>query len=276
MDIYDVFKPIHLCSQFIGLTAFSTKRNRHQNCEGRVSVFNWICILLLTTWNVCSILLILVFKGKIEYNNELTSAFFEQCLLVLIIMNCLVLIYSAWWFVSKRKDLVAIFNAVKDVDKSLLESGADIRHSKHRNFLIVFMIFLKIVNFSEVALSKLAACLTGSYSGNFQAFFSELLGLENLSLLFSQFIFLMWSIRKRFQIINCCLAKILLTKQRTGELSSQEAMALNKMPMIYDKIVDISESMSHYYGTPVSKSFKTQNLNSTVSNYSVGHAVHHH
>lgn len=252
-SIYEVIRPIHLCSQIIGLTSFSIKRDSNRNYEGFISIYNWFCIITFTFWHAANIFRLNLDELIWEINDrDFMSKWFEDSMKILITINCLVWIFTVWWFLAMKSKLTVVINWIEEVDKALSSLNIPVNHGRHRKLLIIFLTVAQALNVCSTLFSFAVANLTKVYEPDIYSDIAQFIAFELIILLFSQIISFMWTVCIRSQQINSFLNSVYMAKLSSIEkFPVQESEALKILPIIHDKLVDIAERLSFCYGVPV-------------------------
>lgn len=252
-SVFEAIKPLHFCSQIFGLTAFSIKRNISWQYEGFVSYCNYFCILLTTFWHGYSIVnsVFLEHLWKVA-DRTYMSEFFENCMKILIVGNCAIIIYILWWLFAMKSRIMKALHLINDVDEVLCDMNTGVNHRKYQKTLMSFVIFIQILNIFKTGTEALSTFLLEVYETSFMASIGEFIGFEYIFLLSGQIVFFMLSARIRFQQINKVLnAKWKETIVNFQKPSKHPDEAFKKLPVLYCKMADVCEILSYCYGIPV-------------------------
>lgn len=252
-SIFDAIKPLHFYSQLFGLTAFSIRRNITWHHETFVSFCNYFCILLTTSWHGYSIVnsVFLEHLWKVS-DRTYMSEFFENCLKILIVGNCTIIIYILWWLFAMQSIILKALSLFNDVDEALCDMNAGVNHKKHHRTTLTFVVFIFILNVFKTGTEALSSYLLNAYETTFMASIGEFIGFAYVFLLSGQTVFIMLSVQIRYQKIN----KILIAKYKETILNFQRPSkhhdkVFQKLPVLYCKMADVCEILSYCYGIPV-------------------------
>lgn len=250
-NIYDVIRPIHFCSQLIGLTSFSIKKDSLQLYQGSVTLFNVLCLIISTAWSIFTFTRLVSFNAVLH--RKYMSEFFETCLVIVICFNIVIMAFIVWWLFLIKEKLIALLQSIHDVDEALAELKVPINHWKHKKFIIACLIASKILNFSGGVSTFLMSKYTNFYKLTFIMSLADFIGNEYYSIFCSQAIFFLWAVRIRYQSINQYLMKAYMRKVKNGnKFSVKDAEDLKTVARLHDKLVDIAQDLSFCYGVPVS------------------------
>lgn len=252
-SVFDAIKPLHVCSQLFGLTAFSIKRNISCTHKALVTHFNYFCILLTTFWHGYSIVNCIFIKHLWKVaDRTYMSEFFESCFKILIVGNCAIIIYILWWLFAMKSQIMSALNLFNYVDEALCDMNAGVNHKKHQQTMLFFVVFIQVLNFFKTGTEALSSFLLEAYESSLIASVGEYIGFEYIFLLAGQVVFFMWSARIRYRQIN----KILNAKWKETILNFQKPAkhhdeVFKKLPVLYCKMADVCDILSYCYGIPV-------------------------
>lgn len=252
-SIYDVVKPIHLCSLLIGLTAFSIKRNSSR----RYQIFLWWCticwIAMLSIWQIYIIYVMFWSKTFWEpLDRSYMSEFLEKCFLVFMSVNSATALGSIWWMFAQKSEFLGVFEKIQGVEKILEDLNEKVNHAKHVKVIVIILTALKAVNIAVVVSIRIAVSLTHNYVTDVSGSINEFFCIELICLLPLQFAFFMWTVGHRFGKIN----NFLTTVHRESFLQDStrnNSKLLKAIPTLYDKLVDIVGKLNFCYSFIVRK-----------------------
>lgn len=258
-SIYDVIKPVHICSQFIGLTSFSIKQDNFLNYEAYFTVYSVLLLFFSSAWNIFYFSQY-IFSEVVpvwdftDLSANYSSEFFERCSITVLLFFMISFMLINYWIILIKDKIVQFLQLIDEVDRMLKELDITINHKRHQKFLIVLMVLLKVYNFSSAGMSIVIGKISGAFNVSFMSSFGEIFGYESFSMLSLQFILIMWAVYKRYQLANRFLMKIYSQKLLKVEtIPSLKVENLNKISILHDKLVDVTKLISFCYGVPVSK-----------------------
>lgn len=250
-NVYDVIKPIHFCSQVIGLASFSIKKDSRQLYRGSVTLYNVVCLIISTVWSLFTFVRLVSFNAVWILNRKYLSEFFETCLVSVICFNIVIMVFIIWWLFFIKEKLITLLQSIHDVDEALDKLNVPINHCKHKKFLFVYVIALKIINFAGGVSTFLMSKITNFYKLTFIMSLADFIGNEYYSVFCSQAIFFLWAVRIRYQNINQYLMKVYARKV-SNEFSRKDVEDLKQVARLHDKLVDLAQDLSFCYGVAVS------------------------
>lgn len=261
-NIYDVIKPIHAYSQFIGLTAFTIRKNKSQKYEGFVTLLNVLCIIISSCWSLTIIFRLIFYETIWVLNQEYLSKFFENGSRIVLSFFMAIILFACWWLFLIKDKFVILLELIFDIDQSLMELGSPVNHLKQKKFLIFFLIFTRIMHISEAVGTFFMSKITKFYNVSFYSLMGNLIGSECFAMLFSQFIFLIWTLKIRYQHINNFLKKINSEEHRSHFENSSKIKKenLKTLQILHNKLIDVADMISFCYGVPVSKIYDFLNI----------------
>lgn len=260
-SIYDVIKPIHLCSLLIGLTAFSIKRNNSPSYEIFLRCCTICWIALLSIWHICIIYVLVMSNTLWEYvDRSYMSEFLERCFLVFTTVNSVLALFSIWWMFAMKSKFAKVLKEIHEIDEKLETLGEKINTAKHVKVVIIFLAALNAVNLSIVVALSIAVSMTQNYKTGIFGSINEFIGIEFISLLPTQFAFFMWTVYHRFQKINKVLSSV--HRGMFADEGQPNKELLESIPNLYDKLADIVGKLNFCYGFIVRKQEDSPNCQS--------------
>jgi hypothetical protein len=250
--IYDVINPIHSFSRTIGLTSFSIKRDKHKNYKGFVSFNDVLCFMISSLFAVFILVRNFSTSEIYQLNHAFLTTHFEKCSVVVACFQIIILLATNLRFVLIKDKLVNVIRMIADVDEVLMNMNCPVDHAKHLKFTKLFLILMCFLNMFGAFVSFVIGEVTGAYQTSFLMLFGELISTQTLMLLCTQFIFFMWSIKKRNFHVNQILRKnfdLFHEINRKSHVTKSDVVA--RLAVLQEKIVRISEDISWCYGTPV-------------------------
>lgn len=245
-NMLSVLKPLHFQAQMFGLTSFSIQRDKTFGYRCHVSIFNAAILVLSTLWYIHGIYFVTAAKELYETDEDSgLSRFIGSCVSVILVANCVTMIFSIWWFFIIKSKFVPIFNKMDEVDDVLESLGSQVDHAKDRRYLCYTLAIQNIFLTTVTIFAYLSAYFNNFYKPNIFTSIAEFIGFQYIHLLHVHFNFFMLSVRKRYQHING-----LLKNSARSEIVDVEFY--QKLAILHDKLVDISDKVNFCFGIPVS------------------------
>lgn len=250
-DFYDVAKPLHVCSQLLGLTSFSIKKVR-RNFLAYSSNWNIFCITFSTIWSsVLAVWFILNVDELWKTSGIYISKVYLTSMTCIIFVLLLTSVFANWWIFFSQKHFPLMLNLFVEVDDELtkMKFPVDVKRQK----LIILWFVTSVYTFIVIAvgLSAIVNKQSDLFDTNFFLLITVTLSLEHSVFIIFQFIYLMSSLKLRYKKINLFLKRIFLNSPNEDVLGGNEK--LNLVASIHDKLTDVSESINRCYGVPVSR-----------------------
>lgn len=254
-NIYDVGKPLHVCSQIIGLTAFSIERVQGAFVVS-LSWYNIVCIVLSTTLSTSYAFWYIVNQHKfIKLSVIDISAAFENGSMCVSLGFLIFLLCLNIWFVLMRRNFCNILNLLVDVDEELKTLKVPLNFRYHKKIVLLFLCSIKVMTFVQIA-AAFAAIESFNLGFTGQSFLTDLLiflamfvTIETSILLMQQFTFWMWAVKLRYKKINLFLKKAFLVTSNNNPKDGNDI--LNRAARLHDKLVDVTKYINICYGLPV-------------------------
>lgn len=249
-NFYDLAKPLHIWSKFIGITSFSI-RKKNGSFVARTTLLNWLGMALSTLWSLALGITIYlhVNKPSVKHFHGIFSSF-EKSVYSVLAAIFFSAILSNWWMFFAKNSFCEILNSMTEVDEGLKAMKIPINMKKQKKFVILFLIILKIT-------IVVSACVTYYIKARHEVLKSSLVAVISMAFFIQyevfpniQFVLLVWSVKLRYQKINFFLKRMLLDSSINGVRDGNQK--LNDLASIHDKLVDVSESINRCYGFPVS------------------------
>lgn len=248
-NIYDVAQPLHFCSRLIGLTSFSIRRKNEKFVDS-VTAFNLLCIVFSTLWNIFIVFLFVMKTHEMWIINHVyISHIFEPLMFCVILGFLVVSMISNWWTFMARNYFASIINKFVTIDNELCEMKVSVNLKRQKSFILVFVFITKVLTCSSIIVVDLLGKHYDVFKNDIFFSITIYVCIEMWIFINCQFIFLMWSVKLRFEKINLYLAKTFLEPRK--EIIKDGIDKLTKAFVCHDKIVDITESINRCYGIPV-------------------------
>lgn len=252
-DIYEVVKPVHCCSQILGLTSFSILQVSKRKYKAVVTFYNILCIIISTCWNSFILWFYASGSGDWKLNQEYISEFYEHCSKINLICNISLVVFTNWWLIFKRDKFIALLDSIQNGDEILMHLDINLSFGKQKKISIVVLIILKIIAVVGTVVSYATTKLTEIFTPSLITSVADYINVTFLVLMFAQFMLFMWVIKERYKHINQMLYKIYLDNYSNVAKSHSKKLAdLTALSIVHDKLVDTSELLSFCYGVPVS------------------------
>lgn len=249
-NIYDVAKPLHISSQLIGLTSFSIVKT-----EGIfLGTAKWYNILGVMSFSSSSLIFAFLFIDNMTkvwaFKTISISKLYENSLFCVILSYIGSTILINLWTFATRKYFARALNLLEEVDVKLEAINAPVNLTRHKKVLLMFIIITKFLAFLCICLAKLIGKTTDLFRLNYLFMIPLFLCIETTVLFVFQFTFWMWAVKLRYRKINLFLRDYFLeTRMKISRADGDEI--LNKIAIIHDKLVDVSEHLNRCYGVPV-------------------------
>lgn len=245
-NVLSVMKPLQFLSQMFGLTSFSIQSDKTHGYRCNVSTFNVVILVLSTCWYIHGIYFVTAAKEFYETDGDNgLSRFIGSCVSVILDANCVTMIFSIWWFFIIKSKFVPIFNGFDEVDDVLKSLGSQVDHAKHRRYLCYTLAFLNIFLTTVTISAYLSAYFNNFYKPSIFTSIAEFIAFQYIYLLLVHFNFFMLSVRGRYQHINGLL-------KNAAKNENIDIEFYQKLAILHDKLVDISEKVNFCFGIPVS------------------------
>lgn len=248
-DVFDVSKPIHFCSKIVGISAFTIKRDGSLGYRSFVSICDVLCLITVTTWNAFHLYRLLVTDSVWLMNPGMLTNFYEKCLVSVIVFDNFLMNGLNLWFFWFRERIVAILEAIRNIDEALEAMNVHIDHSKHRRIILITLILAKSSNFISVVVSYINGHFTNIFRPRILVQLSDVFGLDYCIVYCLQCIFFLLAVRLRYQKVNQLLER--LHTKKTKGLETNDANC-QRLAVVHDKLVEVTSSLSICYGIPVS------------------------
>lgn len=253
--IYDVIKPVHFCSQLIGISLFTLKYKKGVFVQ-TVTGFNILCMMVSTALlSGFTVWFIFNFEKFYFLQSISSSSFFENSMLCAAHCSLFSIIFAYWWIFGMRQHFVRILNHFKMVDEELYILGVPVDLKKHKKVILILLCAFKLI-------LLLAFILTRKVNHTFQGHNFNLIPvvlmytwIEVNHMILSHLTLWMWAVKSRYQKLNEFVRKSFL---ESSAFTPKNAICkLNTVALLHDKLVDISECINRCYGTPVRKYIKS-------------------
>lgn len=249
-DIYDVAKPLHVCSKVLGLTTFSIIKV-NKTYWVHTSNLNLFFVLLSTTWNlVFAVLYIFDFGDFWNMSEAWFSKVFLKSIMWVIFVLLLTTVITNWWIFLSQKHFPVILNLLLEIDEELSKLKVPIDVKKQRRSMLIFVIIHSGFVFVAYILSELVGQRKDIIESSPVMLITLTLSMHHTLFTIFQFTLLMSAVKLRYKKINKFLSiNFLLCSNENIENGNEK---LNLAASLHEKLVDVSESINRCYGVPVS------------------------
>lgn len=254
-DIYDAARPLHACSQLIGLTSFSVRKvlGKFVVC---LNLFNILCIVVSSILTISIGVLYTTIKHDF-YEDEMAeiSDAFENSILAVTLVYMMVLLLQNWWFFLARNYFADILNLVKEFDDNLDHLKVLLNFQSHRKIVLASVCSIKALTILAIFAAFTHDSTVNEYLFGqpvWKYFFFALTMMITIELnifLVLQFTFWMWAVKLRYQRINEFIRDNFLATREENEKKGNEN--LQKAASLHDKLVDVTKYINICYGVPV-------------------------
>lgn len=240
-DVYDVAKPLHFWSKFLGLTSFNIEKKNGKFIATK-SALNVFCIALSSLWiPYCGVLYIQLHENIYENEKFIMSEVYERTVKTVMMDFFVIMALSNWWIFCSQKALCDALNSLHEVDAAFKEMKSPIDHKKHRKFTVAFIVVTKVM---------IVLNIWGSFQPENLSYVHVPIKLAVLMCFVVElsvfttfhFVFLMWAVKLRYQKLNSIIE----------ENFDLQNFKLRNLASIHDKLVDVSEALNRCFGVSVS------------------------
>lgn len=246
-DIYDVISPFHLWSKFVGLTSFSFRR-KDGEFVGFKTCLDYFCILLSTCWVSAIGCGFAIDSNIFETSAYNTTNSFEKFSYFLMFAFFTFSNLSIWWIFFAQKSFCKMLNDLREVDEKLKQLKAPMDLEKHKRFILIFVIVMKLLMLLFVYGSYTVELTLKFFEPSFLIYVSMCFVTEVSFLIGIQFVFLVVAVKLRYKKLNSCLNKVFFASN-VGKDEGTEV--ITEAAKLHGKLVDVSETINRCYGYPV-------------------------
>lgn len=252
-NFHEVFKPLHICSQLIGLTGFTIITEYNAGLfEARVKFYNIVILFVATLMDFALLLIVIVDRDNMfgaeanpfVHSKQVTSGF-------KIVLSCFVALMNAVSFYTlyRRRNLVKLLNAMTEVDASLKFNVKihQINYRKHKNNVVLALLsILFMLVLSYVSHFYLKKRYNMTYTNLFPIFITKSAAVYFF--IYFQFVFFIATIQSRYRYVNSMLHIDMVGKVFKQKFNNK----MIEIARVHDKLVDATHYMNQFYGFPVS------------------------
>lgn len=253
-DAYDVVRPLHLYSQLLGVTSFSLRR-----VDGTfVAAYTWLNVLSLVFSTFGSLCFAVSFQFSfidLWASGEFTShQVFQRSIVCITFGFAICAVATNFWIFFAMNHFAIIFNLLSMIDEELERLTVKVNIKKHKIFCITFIALVQALATFDACLMEMIAQHTNRtkvknvYKTDKVLLWSAWFSLQMTILSIFQFMFMMWTVKLRYEKINSLLEKEFLIKDDTPHGDDK----LTTLAELHDLLVDVSERVNRCYGMPVS------------------------
>lgn len=253
-SFHEVFKPLHVCSQIVGLTSFAISREHEfAMFEDRIKLHK-VLILVLGFFMDITLLLIINFEHNSIWsakdNPFVESKQVESGLHLLMSLFVSLMGATAIYTFSRRKSLVNCLNLITEVDNTAIfntrRHKINLKKNKSRVLITIPIMYLILILSAVSHIYLREKYSISSFTNLFSFLINKSASL--FFLIYFQFIFFILTIRSRYRYINSFLKTQMLGKACSPSFNND----LIEVAKIHDKLVDATNCMNEFYGLPVS------------------------
>lgn len=249
-DSFDVAKPLHFFSKFIGLTSFSIKE------EKQLSVF--VTLVDLVFLNLVSVSSVIGVVRFIFYDHQVwgfhtVSEVFRRSIDLVVTSFILIPIFANLWIFCARKSFADIFNNLTIIDKELEVMRVPVNYRKSKRKILIFILVIKCIVITSFAVTETIGRTSNLFKSDVMVAISICTNIEYTIFVIYHFTFLMMAVKQRYKRINLFLQLNFLICPSDEVRNGNEK--LNQAASLHDKLVDVADKINRCYGVPVSLLF---------------------
>lgn len=153
-NAYDVVRPLHICSQMIGITSFELSERNNVFVDS-VRWRDILCIAVSTVWSA-SVAFMFIFNVDKMWEIKLysLSAVFERSMFCVVLAFLAITVLSNWWTFAARHHFSRIFNLLVEIDEELSRIHEPINFRKHKKSIIIFIGITMTLACFSIALTR--------------------------------------------------------------------------------------------------------------------------
>lgn len=246
-DIYECLKPFHFWSKLVGLTSFSFKR-QDGKIVGFKTCFDYFCILLSTSWVLAVGFGFAIDSSIFEKSTYNTPNSFEKFSYFVMFTFFTFSNFSIWWIFFAQKSFCKLLNDLREVDEKLKQLKAPMDLQKHKRFVLIFVIVMKLLMLLFVYGSYTVEVTLKFFEPSFLIYISMCFVTEVSFLIGIQFVLMVVAVKLRYKNINSCLKKVFFASN-VGKDEGIEIII--ETAKLHEKLVDVSGTVNRCYGYPV-------------------------
>lgn len=250
-DIYDVAKPFHFYSKLVGIAAFTIVK-KNGVFVSRKSSFDVFCIFAALAWSLTSTYIFCSHTNNFAADfNPFTIAtnIYQKLVIYTVLIFIFFVTQSSWWIFFSHEHFCRILNLIAEVDKELEVMKCAVNLRKHKKVILSFLLATKLGFIANIASMYLSERQENILNIPILIYAVVCVSMEIGLTLISQFIFLIWAVKLRYEKINLYLEKNFLRPNCDSDDANKN---LNQASIIHDKLVEVSEAINRSFGVPVS------------------------
>lgn len=250
-DIYCVAKPFHICSKLVGIAAFTIEK-KNGIFVSKKSSFDVLCIFAALAWSLTATYIFCSHTNNFAADfNPFTIAtnIYQKLVLYTVLIFIFFVTQSSWWILFSHEHFCRILNLIADVDEELKLMKCALNLKKHKKVILSFLFASKLGLVLNIASMYLSERQENILNIPILIYAVVCVSIEIGVTIVSQFIFLIWAVKLRYEKINLYLEKNFLSTNCDPENANKN---LNRAAILHDKLVEVSEAINRAFGVPVS------------------------
>jgi hypothetical protein len=168
---------------------------------------------------------------------------------IVVVSFILISTISNLWFFVMRRTILEFINKINEIDEKLVEMKAPVELFTQKRFILLFILFVKILSWTAVVATETLGKTTGAFRTNLIMMITMAVNVQMWIFVNCQFICLTYSLRLRFERINLFLKKAFLDV--ACENIEEGISKLKEAANLYEKVSEVCDDMNRYYGFPV-------------------------
>lgn len=246
-NIYDVVKPLHLCSTIFGLTSFTVSDSSGKFLAVSTGFWNIFCIIFSSIWSLMTLGMFFSHHEDIsaqtsDYWSSKISARGFICIFVgfIFIFNLV-----NWWTFCNRKQFARLLSTVTewDNDFEVMKHRHPSNYVQHKRIVLIFIALLTLLAIHSIVSTIYFNCTHNLDMIHMICSLASVILLQFINFVIFHFIFWVWAVKLRYQKINMYLDEALPNEEPNKKL--------NIAATLHDQLVDITELINQCYGVPV-------------------------
>lgn len=246
-NFYEVAKPLHICSQLIGLTSFSVK-GINGKFISTSSPRNIATLIFFTAWNIYASTIV-IYKGRgLIITHRYISRIFENGINLVMFCFISITIFINLLTAFTKKRFPAILNHFAAVDEQLDKMKITVDFKQHKITLLMFVGSVTIFLTCFLILSVIISEAADVYHTTLFLTITMCVNIATHVYIIFHFIFLMLAVKLRYRKVNLFF-KQMLAKESD---SIDGVRTISEVALVHDQLGDATESINKCYGIPVS------------------------
>lgn len=247
----NIFQIIQNFSKIVGLTAFSIKKESHQNHKAYLSFLDVLCAILATSWNFFIILKYKFSADLWEAKHEYVSEFIESFSIIAVTINIAIVVFITWWLQLIKSKFAIILNLMSEVDDLLSELEVTVDYLRHKKALLIAILVMTTFNILSSFADYFSSNVIDTQAEPLFLTLVHFFSTQFFILLWMQFLLFMVIVETRFNTLNKALIKMPL-KLNANSATITKTASLKIVAKAYDKLIDAVDQLNYFYGLPVS------------------------